>query len=802
MAILLSFSLAKGQTGQFGLNNGSSIVTSPVFKTTNGLFNPFFPTSFSSSFHIEMAKDYVYRRNRAIIYGGNLCVAQSINSFGGPLGKWSFKGAWYQANYWDNPNIIRPVNVAQMVTPGVNYLVDYHRWGDYDAHFGLRERASDLGIYQNNEGGSVPTPPNAQQDIKDAVITWSHDFNRTPSRLIFQNVEGIVTSNTGPYPIIKEHATILTNGNMGIGTPTPSAHFEIKPNAANPSANAMNIINSSNNSSLLINSIGNVGINNPSPQEKLDVTGKIKVNGDILLNGQNSYHSTRMQINPPTGYINSEHLLKVTTGANDLLNISGNGFNSTVPNFNVSSDQVNFTDANSFEATGKTTFRVPAPIGFPYDKAFDVQYQNGGNSLMYLQNDGQMYLKGSVYAYTPSPSGIDNALFIDNDGKVYADNVLPLNKNNFWQVGGNQFNITGTSMNFGTTNNNSIKIIANSTDCGTIIGNQSNKLGFLEYRKPVAFGGYTGLYPDAVPEFAMTIKSTRTPTQPNNFNEGILNCINSSGDPILIVGNQTVNIAGHGFNSGGVVINNLLEVDGDIIPKINGINGPYNLGQMGNIFNEIWGTGGNISSSDKRLKTNIEPLNLGLETILKLKSYSYNYKSNLNRKHYGFIAQEIKDFFPNAIVAGAETDSTYLGVRYDEIVPLLTKGIQEQQQIIDTLKQQINMLLIVNKSKENIGENKEQKVVLNQLPILFQNHPNPFNGFTFIDYFLPPNANNAFIRVVDNNGKLIKAFPLNSKGYGQVELDCTNISAGTYHYTLLVDAQVIDTKSMIVAASN
>jgi hypothetical protein len=70
------------------------------------------------------------------------------------------------------------------------------------------------------------------------------------------------------------------------------------------------------------------------------------------------------------------------------------------------------------------------------------------------------------------------------------------------------------------------------------------------------------------------------------------------------------------------------------------------------------------------------------------------------------------------------------------------------------------------------------------------------------NYFLPSNALNAFIRVVDNNGKLIKAFELIKTSYGQVELDCSNLASGKYHYTLLVNSQLIDSKSMIVAANH
>jgi len=55
---------------------------------------------------------------------------------------------------------------------------------------------------------------------------------------------------------------------------------------------------------------------------------------------------------------------------------------------------------------------------------------------------------------------------------------------------------------------------------------------------------------------------------------------------------------------------------------------------------------------------------------------------------------------------------------------------------------------------------------------------------------------------INNTGKLIKAFDLSKTGYGQVELDCSHLASGTYHYTLLVNGKLIDTKSMIVAANN
>jgi len=120
----------------------------------------------------------------------------------------------------------------------------------------------------------------------------------------------------------------------------------------------------------------------------------------------------------------------------------------------------------------------------------------------------------------------------------------------------------------------------------------------------------------------------------------------------------------------------------------------------------------------------------------------------------------------------------------------------KQQAIIDCLRQ--NLVFTSNQIKD-VKKITNQKEVLNQIPLLFQNHPNPFNGITFIDYFISSNTSNSFLKVIDNYGKLIKAFPINKTGFGQIELDCTNLAQGTYYYSLLVNSQVIDTKSMVIA---
>ena len=93
-----------------------------------------------------------------------------------------------------------------------------------------------------------------------------------------------------------------------------------------------------------------------------------------------------------------------------------------------------------------------------------------------------------------------------------------------------------------------------------------------------------------------------------------------------------------------------------------------------------------------------------------------------------------------------------------------------------------------------------------QVPVEFtvhQNHPNPFNPITLIQYDLP---NNGFVNITiyDMMGRLVKTLLNNSKfaGYNYVLWDATNdhdepVSAGVYIYVIQFDDS-IDTKKMIL----
>jgi hypothetical protein len=95
-------------------------------------------------------------------------------------------------------------------------------------------------------------------------------------------------------------------------------------------------------------------------------------------------------------------------------------------------------------------------------------------------------------------------------------------------------------------------------------------------------------------------------------------------------------------------------------------------------------TGAYTAVSDKNKKKDFEPSILGLNEIVNLKPTLYRMinDSNNSKKHLGFIAQEVKDYIPQAYVQSED----FIGLNYNSIIPVLVNAIKELKQEIDTLK--------------------------------------------------------------------------------------------------------------------
>ena len=98
-------------------------------------------------------------------------------------------------------------------------------------------------------------------------------------------------------------------------------------------------------------------------------------------------------------------------------------------------------------------------------------------------------------------------------------------------------------------------------------------------------------------------------------------------------------------------------------------------------------------TSDKRLKTDIRPMENALAKVLKLNGVTYKWRTAefKNRgfdenRHAGVIAQEVEAVLPEAVVTG---EDGYKSVSYNDLVPLLIEGMKEQQQVINKQQKSI-----------------------------------------------------------------------------------------------------------------
>lgn len=229
---------------------------------------------------------------------------------------------------------------------------------------------------------------------------------------------------------------------------------------------------------------------------------------------------------------------------------------------------------------------------------------------------------------------------------------------------------------------------------------------------------------------------------------------------------------------------------------------------------------GTYYGSDARLKKNIKPLQNGMDIINQLKPKSYDYihdgkygMLNLPRgNHFGLIAQDLEKVVPQMVknttvntrqldgkpsVEGEKgEDIQYKAVNYIELIPVLIKGMQEQQAEIESLKEQIKQLT----GADAKATSATSPAIALSSAILEQNVPNPpMNNATSIAYNVPVKASEAYIVVNDLQGRKLQQINISQKGVGRLSFNTVGLAAGTYTYSLFVDGRIIETKQMVIS---
>ena len=136
-------------------------------------------------------------------------------------------------------------------------------------------------------------------------------------------------------------------------------------------------------------------------------------------------------------------------------------------------------------------------------------------------------------------------------------------------------------------------------------------------------------------------------------------------------------------------------------------------------------------------------------------------------------------------------------------MPYLISAIQEQQLQIETLQnivtsQEQELLKVKAFVGYTEGGIKKSASQTADVPVLYQNSPNPFYDNTIVRIYLPENVQAAKLYVHSLNGTQVKVEDLSGHGALNITINGSTLQKGMYLYTLEVDGKMVDTKRMIL----
>ena len=232
--------------------------------------------------------------------------------------------------------------------------------------------------------------------------------------------------------------------------------------------------------------------------------------------------------------------------------------------------------------------------------------------------------------------------------------------------------------------------------------------------------------------------------------------------------------------------------------------------------------------SDERFKEQIEPVENVLSSLEGLQAVSYILKNDFAKcrdgladmpevtekdrkdkeffeqfysklaegsERYGFLAQNVKDVFPQLV----HTDNSgYMYVDYIGLIPILVQSINELRAELAAVKgeKQQEEPVPAMMAPQQTAQNELEAGLTSAK--LYQNAPNPWNSETVIRYRLPESVAKADIYIYDMQGAQIKSIPAPGRGESQVSLTAHDLKAGMYLYALVADGALVDSKQMIL----
>ena len=153
-------------------------------------------------------------------------------------------------------------------------------------------------------------------------------------------------------------------------------------------------------------------------------------------------------------------------------------------------------------------------------------------------------------------------------------------------------------------------------------------------------------------------------------------------------------------------------------------------------------------------------------------------------------------------LTAANLDGTVLQIEIEngssvsvDLSPLLENvysRIAENEEEIIQLEASVAYLL------SSIGKYADEVMDTSSGTQLYQNMPNPTNGTTRINYYIPEDVESASLLIFDMNGVQHKKVTITYRGLDFIDIESGELDHGTYFYVLIIDGKRTEAKKMII----
>ena len=531
---------------------------------------------------------------------------------------------------------------------------------------------------KENRTGGGNTANGAQALFKNE----DGDFNTANGfEALLENTSGIRNTATGAQALSQNKTgefntahgsrslqfNTTGSGNTGNGFGTLNANTIGSSNTAN-GLGALGF-NSSGNSntatgylSLYFNNIGNNNTANGTGSLHNNMTGSNStgIGFEALYNNNADFNTA----------LGATALRANTTGTTN----TAVGSNALLSNTTGSLNTANGVEALTRNTTGNQNTAIGVSALF-FNTTGGLNTANGVFAL-YNNTDGSENTANGANALRTNTTGENNTA---NGASALRENTTG-SRNTGNGVEALLSNLTGSantangyrSLNANTTGeNNTANGVASLESNST--GNRNTAIGVSALRENTIGSGNT-----AIGDSALRNKVEGD----TNTSIGLSSLLNiSSGNNNVAVGFRALELLQNGNNNLGI------GTDAQV-PNATGSN-QIRLGNTTISYAGIqvaW-----TVTSDIRWKEKVRTLPYGLQMVSKLRPVDYTRKNNKKEtKEIGFIAQEVATVFQELGYTDqgilSKDDQGYMSLRYNDFIPVLTKAIQEQQDIISKLK--------------------------------------------------------------------------------------------------------------------